>query len=59
MTYARVINGVVTKILHDITQKIVFTRLSFKLAMNKRIDLLEVQPEVGWTYDEEEGFSAP
>lgn len=59
MTYARIINGIVTRIINNVDQQTVMTRLGFKLCKNKRIDLLEVQPEVGWTYDEETGFSAP
>lgn len=59
MTYARIVNGIVTRIISNVDNKMIFMRLGFKLSFNKRIDNLEVQPQVGWIYSEEEGFSAP
>lgn len=57
MTYARIVNGIVTKILTDMTVEKIFFRPKCKFLLHKRIDLLEVQPDVGWVYDEETGFS--
>lgn len=57
MKYARIVNGIVVEIIDNIDQSQVFTDLSFKFTFNKRIDNLEVQPEIGWTYNKETGFN--
>lgn len=57
MTYARIVNGVVTQIIENVTLLQIFTRLGFKFGFNKRIDHLSPMPQVGWRYSNLNGFT--
>lgn len=61
MRYVLVKNGIVDSVIETSNPRFVFFyRHIFKtFSLWIRVDLLEVQPEVGWRYDKDNGFSAP
>lgn len=56
MTYAKIVSGVVTEIIENVTGKDIAFSLSFKFCLHKRIDNLSPVPAIGWHYSDADGF---